>query len=44
VSEHPGLSDSPVIQLMVSQAILGIRWVTVAPFHGPESESELQDV
>jgi hypothetical protein len=44
VSEYSRLSDPTVIQLMVSQAILGIRWVTMAPFHGPETESKLQDV
>jgi hypothetical protein len=44
VSEYSRLSDPPVIQLMVSQAILGIRWVIIMSFHGPETESKLQDV
>ena len=44
VSEYPWLSDPTVLQLMVSQAILGIRWAMTAPFHGPGTEIKLQDV
>ena len=32
VSEYPWLSDSTAIQLVVSQAILGIRWVIIMSF------------
>jgi hypothetical protein len=44
VSEYPRLSDPLVIQVMLSQAILGIRWVMIMSFYGPETESKLQDV
>ena len=32
MSGHSILSDRPVIQLMVSQAILGVRWVIIMCF------------
>jgi hypothetical protein len=44
MSEYPRLTDPPAIQLVVSQAILGIRWVIIMSFHDPETESKLQDV
>ena len=44
VSQYLRLNDPPVIQIMVSQAILGIRWVLIAPFHDLESENKLKDV
>jgi len=44
LSRHPILSEFPVIQVMVSQAILGFRCVLIISFHDAKSDNELQDI
>lgn len=38
------LTSPSVFQVMVSHAILGVRWVLVTPFHAPGSGDVLQGV